>query len=123
MIKDSGKLIADACRGIRPARTPIFDIFVNDAVIEHFAGRPFLGGALDEETAALAAANALDATRLIQAPNIDGSTWTDVYTTTNGRGQTEEIQFAPTFARRVRLYGIKRSTPFGYSLWEMRVFP
>ena len=77
MIKDSGKLIADACRGVRPARTPIFDIFVNDAVIEHFAGRPLLNGVSGEETAALAAANALDATRWIPAPNIDGSTWTD----------------------------------------------
>jgi hypothetical protein len=55
--------------------------------------------------------------------SLDGSAWTDVYTTVNGRGGTEEIKFVPTAARWVRLYGTKRATPFGYSLWEMRVFP
>jgi len=55
--------------------------------------------------------------------SLDGSTWTDVYTTTAGKGGTEEIEFAPTTARWVRFYGAKRATPFGYSLWEMRVFP
>ncbi len=53
----------------------------------------------------------------------DGNTWTDVYTTTKGKGDTEDIKFAPTSARWVRLYGTKRTTQFGYSLWEMRVFP
>jgi hypothetical protein len=55
--------------------------------------------------------------------SLDGTTWTDVYTTSNGGGGTEEIKFAPTSARWVRFYGTKRATPFGYSLWEMRVFP
>jgi len=55
--------------------------------------------------------------------SLDGTTWTDVYTTTNCQGGTEEIKFAPTSARWVRFYGTKRATPFGYSLWEMRVFP
>jgi hypothetical protein len=55
--------------------------------------------------------------------SLDGSTWTDVYTTTSGKGGTEEIKFAPALARWVRFYGTKRATPFGYSLWEMRVFP
>ena len=53
----------------------------------------------------------------------DGTTWTDVYTTTSGKGGTEDIKFAPTSARWVRLYGTKRATRFGYSLWEMRLFP
>jgi hypothetical protein len=53
----------------------------------------------------------------------DGSTWTDVYRTNEGKGGTEDIRFPPTYARWVRLYGTKRATPFGYSLWEMRVFP
>ena len=53
----------------------------------------------------------------------DGSAWTDVYTTTSGKGGTEQIKFAPTSARWVRFYGTKRATIFGYSLWEFRVFP
>jgi beta-galactosidase len=55
--------------------------------------------------------------------SLDGTTWQDVYTTTGGKGDTEEIKFSPATARWVRLYGTKRATPFGYSLWEMRVFP
>jgi hypothetical protein len=55
--------------------------------------------------------------------SLDGSTWTDVYTTTTGKGGTEVIRFKPASARWVRFYGTKRATPFGYSLWEMRVFP
>jgi hypothetical protein len=58
----------------------------------------------------------------IQASS-DGNTWTDVYTTTSGKGDSEDIRFAPTTARWVRFYGTQRGTPFGYSLWEMRVFP
>ena len=53
----------------------------------------------------------------------DGRTWTDVYATTAGKGGTEDIRFTPTSARWVRLYGTQRATQFGYSLWEMRVFP
>jgi len=53
----------------------------------------------------------------------DGARWTDVYTTTNGKGDSEDIKFEPTTARWVRFYGTKRATPFGYSLWEMRVLP
>jgi len=55
--------------------------------------------------------------------SLDGNTWTEVFTTSDGRGETEEIKFAPTTARWVRLYGSKRATPFGYSLWEVKVFP
>ena len=52
----------------------------------------------------------------------DGSSWREVYATTDGKGGTEEIKFASTAARLIRLYGTQRATPFGYSLWEMRVF-
>ena len=53
----------------------------------------------------------------------DGNTWTDVYSTTSGKGDREDIRFTPTTARWVRFYGTRRGTLFGYSLWEMRVFP
>ncbi len=55
--------------------------------------------------------------------SLDGSTWADVYTTNEGKGGTEDIKFEPTYARWIRFYGTKRATPFGYSLWEIRVFP
>lgn len=53
----------------------------------------------------------------------DGQNWIDVYTTANGLGGMEEIKLPITSARWIRFYGIERATPFGYSLWEMKVFP
>ncbi len=52
----------------------------------------------------------------------DGTTWTDVYRTTEGQGGEEEIKFAPTPARFVRMYGTKRGTQFGYSLFSFEVY-
>jgi hypothetical protein len=75
-MKDSLKLIEQACNGIRPERTPIFDLYRNDRVIEHFAGRR-LDGSDNENTAILAAANGLDGTRQIITPFKVGQTWTD----------------------------------------------
>jgi beta-galactosidase len=54
--------------------------------------------------------------------SLEGTAWQDVYTTEKGAGGTESIRFAPVTARWVRLYGTQRSTEFGYSLWEFRVF-
>ena len=53
----------------------------------------------------------------------DGKTWTDVYHTAAGQGGAEDIQFAPTTARWVRLFGTKRATQFGYSLYSFEVYP
>jgi hypothetical protein len=75
-MKGSGALVEQACRGGRPYRTPIFDIFQNDAVIEHFAGAP-LDGTRDAQIMARAAGRALDGTRWISPPYPAGHTWTD----------------------------------------------
>jgi hypothetical protein len=75
-MKDSIRLIEHCCRGSRPARTPIFDIFQNDAVIEHYAGRT-LDGTHDAEVMAAAAGRGLDGTRWISPPYPKGHRWTD----------------------------------------------
>ncbi|MGQ4515880.1 glycoside hydrolase family 3 C-terminal domain-containing protein [Streptomyces sp. DW26H14] len=51
----------------------------------------------------------------------NGSDWTSVYSTTAGKGGTENISFSPTSARYVRMYGTQRATTYGYSLWEFSV--
>ncbi|MFI0350422.1 PQQ-dependent sugar dehydrogenase [Actinomadura sp. 9N407] len=51
-----------------------------------------------------------------------GGVWTTVHTRTGGDGQIDVIPFAPRDARWVRMYGIKRATTYGYSLWEMEVY-
>ncbi|MEV4946372.1 glycosyl hydrolase family 8 [Streptomyces sp. NPDC053755] len=51
----------------------------------------------------------------------DGSTWTDVYSTSAGDGATDDLAVAGT-GRYVRMYGTSRGTPYGYSLWEFGVY-
>ncbi|GAA3738763.1 glycoside hydrolase family 3 C-terminal domain-containing protein [Streptomyces tremellae] len=51
----------------------------------------------------------------------NGTDWTSVYSTTSGKGGTENISFSPTSTRYLRMYGTQRATPYGYSLWEFTV--
>ncbi|RKP57242.1 carbohydrate-binding protein [Cohnella endophytica] len=52
----------------------------------------------------------------------NATAWTDVYTQTNGAGNIENVNFAATTARYVRMYGTARNTGYGYSLWEFEVY-
>jgi len=54
--------------------------------------------------------------------SLDGATWTDVYRTDMGSSGTEVIHFKPVFARYVRMYGERRGTPYGYSLYSFEVY-
>ncbi|MFD4314891.1 glycosyl hydrolase family 8 [Streptomyces sp. NPDC058548] len=51
----------------------------------------------------------------------DGSTWSDVYSTTAGDGATDDLTVSGS-GRYVRMYGTGRGTPYGYSLWEFEVY-
>jgi hypothetical protein len=53
----------------------------------------------------------------------DGSTWRTVYSTTAGNGGEDNVSFTPTDARFVRMAGTQRATGYGYSLWELEVYP
>jgi hypothetical protein len=50
----------------------------------------------------------------------NGSTWTNVYSTTTGTGGTQTLNVSGT-GRYVRMNGTARATPYGYSLWEFAV--
>lgn len=52
----------------------------------------------------------------------NASTWTDVYSTTTGDGGIDDISFAPTSARYVRMYGTQRGTQYAYSMYEFEVY-
>ncbi|MUG88779.1 hypothetical protein GNP92_20745 [Paenibacillus timonensis] len=52
----------------------------------------------------------------------DAKNWTTVYSTTTGDGGIDKISFEPVNARYVQMYGTKRGTTYGYSLWEFKVF-
>ncbi|MFE9425965.1 family 20 glycosylhydrolase [Kitasatospora sp. NPDC006697] len=57
----------------------------------------------------------------IQLSN-DGTTWTTVYTRTNGTGGTETLTGFTGTGRYIRLNGTARGTQYGYSLYEFEVF-
>ena len=60
---------------------------------------------------------------VIQFSN-DGKTFTDVHTVKDGRkGAREIIQIKPQETRYLRILGKKRASQFGYSLWEIMVYP
>ncbi|WP_213450817.1 discoidin domain-containing protein [Rhizomonospora bruguierae] len=53
------------------------------------------------------------------SPN--ASTWTTIYSTTAGKGFKETLNVSGT-GRYVRMYGTARVGPYGYSLWEFKVY-
>lgn len=52
----------------------------------------------------------------------DGNEWTEVYSTEEGDGETDEIEFEPVKTRYIRMYGLQRISSWGYSLYEFQVF-
>lgn len=52
----------------------------------------------------------------------DAKQWKDVASVTDGKGGEETRSFDAVTTRYVRMLGIKRSTEYGYSIWEFRVF-
>ncbi len=52
----------------------------------------------------------------------DGTNWTEVYSTEEGDGDVDEIEFDPVKARYVRMYALQRATGWGYSLFEFQIF-
>ncbi|MBO7744630.1 discoidin domain-containing protein [Paenibacillus sp. MWE-103] len=52
----------------------------------------------------------------------DGETWKTVYATENGNGGIDDLSFDPVSVRFVKMNGIARGTPYGFSLWELEVY-
>ena len=52
----------------------------------------------------------------------DGNNWTTVKTLTGQDGGMDEIRFDAVNARYVKMQGITRALPYGYSLWEFTVY-
>ena len=57
----------------------------------------------------------------IQVSN-DGLSWTPIFTRSNGTGGTEDLTSLSGTGRYVRMQGVQRGTPWGYSLYEMEVY-
>lgn len=52
----------------------------------------------------------------------DSADWIQVFATQDSDGGEDEIDFDPVKARYVRLNGLERGTPWGYSIYEFQVF-
>lgn len=57
----------------------------------------------------------------IDVSNGDGK-WTTVKTVTNGDGGVDDHTNLSAVGRYVMIYGTRRGTPWGYSLWELEVY-
>jgi len=51
----------------------------------------------------------------------NGTTWTNIYSTTAGTGGVQTPAVTATAGRYVRMNGTARATQYGYSLWEFQV--
>ena len=98
-MEHSREVIDLTLKGIRPDRMPIFDLICNDEVIEYFAAQK-LNGKNDEAVVLLALSRAVDGTRSVSTPNIEGSTYTD------DMGNTIEARRWTTWVREHSLHGI-----------------
>ena len=58
---------------------------------------------------------------LIQV-SFDATNWTTIYSTTNGVGGIEDLTGLSGTGRYVMMYGTKRGTVYGYSLYEFAVY-
>ncbi|WP_063785262.1 family 20 glycosylhydrolase [Streptomyces sp. XY332] len=52
----------------------------------------------------------------------DATTWRTVYSTTTGTGGVQELTGLSGSGRYIRVYGTKRGTAYGYSLYEFEVY-
>ncbi|MEU8840463.1 family 20 glycosylhydrolase [Streptomyces roseus] len=52
----------------------------------------------------------------------DAVTWRTVYSTTTGAGGVQELTGLSGSGRHIRVYGTKRGTTYGYSLYEFEVY-
>lgn len=52
----------------------------------------------------------------------DQITWKEIYLTENSKGGVEDIKIDPITARYVKMLGIKKSSQWGYSLYEFEVY-
>lgn len=52
----------------------------------------------------------------------DGNNWTTVKNLTGQDGGIDTVTFDAVNARYVRMQGLERGLPYGYSLWKMEVY-
>ncbi|WP_026508795.1 discoidin domain-containing protein [Butyrivibrio sp. MC2013] len=52
----------------------------------------------------------------------DGQNYNTVKSLTGMKGGIDSISFSPTDARYIKLQGVKRALPYGYSLWEAEIY-
>ena len=57
----------------------------------------------------------------IQTSN-DNTTWTTIYSTVSGDGGIDDLSNLSGSGRYVRMNGVVRGTPYGYSLWEFQIY-
>jgi CxxC motif-containing protein (DUF1111 family) len=62
------------------------------------------------------------ATNYLLQVSLDGQTWTTIKTVTNSQGGSEDLTGFSAQGRYLRMQGVKRSTQYGYSIFEIQAF-
>lgn len=80
-----------------------------------------LGSPMDIDSVILYWEGAYGSEYIIQT-STNNVTWTDQYHEYTGNGGIDRIYFTASNVRYVRMYGLQRGTPYGFSLWEFEVY-
>jgi hypothetical protein len=81
-----------------------------------------LGQVVDISRVVLKWEAAFGAEYQIQARETQTGTWGVLANITNGDGGTDDLTGLSGTGRYVRMFGMRRGTPWGYSLWEFEVY-
>jgi len=81
-----------------------------------------LGQVVDISRVVLKWEAAFGAEYQIQARDTQTGTWRALANITNGDGGTDDLTGLSGTGRYVRMFGVRRGTPWGYSLWEFEVY-
>ena len=81
-----------------------------------------LGQVVDISRVVLKWEAAFGAEYQIQARETQTGTWRVLANITNGDGGTDDLTGLSGTGRYVRMFGVRRGTPWGYSLWEFEVY-
>lgn len=80
-----------------------------------------LGSAMNVDSVHLYWEGAYGSEYIIQT-SADNVTWVDQFHEFAGNGGLDQINFSATGVQYVRMLGLQRGTPYGYSLWEFEVY-
>ncbi len=54
--------------------------------------------------------------------SLDGQDWSRIASVRNGDGEEDRLEFSPVTLRYLRIYGVRRGSQWGFSLYELEIW-